>query len=687
MTTHACTQPGCTGHDRGRLLRRLRQPAVPAAAAAAARRLERQPERRPGAGGAGSVATSSAGLGDSPVDRLPRRPTGWPPPPSGPPGRAAAAVGVTRRLGTSSTRLRGARLGAGLTTVPAIPAVDAAKAILEDPQVPEDKRVCPSCGAAGRALARRPARAHRGLLPAVPQPVLVHAQAARPATSSAASTRWPAPRPRRARLGLPGPRPQRLRPLGGAQGPAQLRRPRRRGRRDRRAAVPGPGRAPADRRDLQLRHARGRRLHRHGVRRRHLAQGAAQGRGCGRRAAATTRCRSTRPSPTSSRSCRRSSTCTTSGLVYCDFKPDNIIQVGDAVKLIDLGGVRRLDDLDSAIYGTVGYQAPEVPEVGTVGGLRHLHHRPHAAGAVDGVPRLPAHVRRLAAAGGRRRRCSSSYDSLYRLLAKACAPDPADRFASADELRVQLLGVLREVVAAGDGAGRRGPALGVLRCCSTRPTVADDAAGLGPPAARCGSTTATRRPAGCAPSASTTRPPGWPCSRRRPRPPPRCGWPPAAPRSRPAAPTSSPRSVRDMLADDPWEWRAVWLSGLAALGADDAARRPGRVQRRLRPGARRARAQAGAGPGLRDQRRARRRRVALRHLRAHRRQLHRPGRVRPGPDPRPPRRPRRRAGRARPGAADQPRLHRGPAPAGPAAGRLGPGTARPRRRRWAASTP
>ena len=52
------------------------------------------------------------------------------------------------------------------------------------------------------------------------------------------------------------------------------------------------------------------------------------------------------------------------GLVYCDFKPDNLIQVGDAVKLIDLGGVRRIDDQDSAIYGTVGYQAPEVAEVG-----------------------------------------------------------------------------------------------------------------------------------------------------------------------------------------------------------------------------------------------------------------------------------------------------------------------------------
>ena len=38
-------------------------------------------------------------------------------------------------------------------------------------------------------------------------------------------------------------------------------------------------------------------------------------------------------------------------------------------------------------------------------------------------------------------------DSLYWLIAKCCAPDPADRFASADELRTQLLGVLRETVA------------------------------------------------------------------------------------------------------------------------------------------------------------------------------------------------------------------------------------------------
>ncbi len=42
------------------------------------------------------------------------------------------------------------------------------------------------------------------------------------------------------------------------------------------------------------------------------------------------------------------------GLVYCDFKPDNVIQTEEQLKLIDMGGVRRIDDEDSAIYGTIG---------------------------------------------------------------------------------------------------------------------------------------------------------------------------------------------------------------------------------------------------------------------------------------------------------------------------------------------
>lgn len=51
-------------------------------------------------------------------------------------------------------------------------------------------------------------------------------------------------------------------------------------------------------------------------------------------------------------------------LLYCDFKVDNAIQTEDQLKLIDMGAVRRMDDDESAIYGTVGYQAPEVAEVG-----------------------------------------------------------------------------------------------------------------------------------------------------------------------------------------------------------------------------------------------------------------------------------------------------------------------------------
>ena len=46
------------------------------------------------------------------------------------------------------------------------------------------------------------------------------------------------------------------------------------------------------------------------------------------------------------------------GLVYCDFKPDNFMIEDDDVKLIDMGGVRRVDDPGGDVYGTKGYSAP-----------------------------------------------------------------------------------------------------------------------------------------------------------------------------------------------------------------------------------------------------------------------------------------------------------------------------------------
>ena len=50
------------------------------------------------------------------------------------------------------------------------------------------------------------------------------------------------------------------------------------------------------------------------------------------------------------------------GLVYCDFKPDNVMLEGDDVKLIDMGAVRRIDDPHGDIYGTTGYKAPEADD-------------------------------------------------------------------------------------------------------------------------------------------------------------------------------------------------------------------------------------------------------------------------------------------------------------------------------------
>lgn len=48
-----------------------------------------------------------------------------------------------------------------------------------------------------------------------------------------------------------------------------------------------------------------------------------------------------------------------SGLVYCDFKPDNFMVEGDDVKLIDMGAVRQIGDPNGDVYGTRGYMSPE----------------------------------------------------------------------------------------------------------------------------------------------------------------------------------------------------------------------------------------------------------------------------------------------------------------------------------------
>jgi serine/threonine-protein kinase PknG len=48
------------------------------------------------------------------------------------------------------------------------------------------------------------------------------------------------------------------------------------------------------------------------------------------------------------------------GIAFCDFKPDNFMLEEGDVKLIDMGGVRRIDAEDGPIFYTAGYAAPEV---------------------------------------------------------------------------------------------------------------------------------------------------------------------------------------------------------------------------------------------------------------------------------------------------------------------------------------
>lgn len=262
------------------------------------------------------------------------------------------------------------------------------------------------------------------------------------------------------------------------------------------------------------------------------------------------------------------------GFIYCDFKPDNLIQVGDAIKLIDLGGVRRADDTESPIYGTVGYQAPEVPELGpsvasdiyTIGrtlAVLTFEFRGYQTQYATSLPpssQVPAFTR---------------YDAFYRLVAKACAEDPDDRFLTVEELRVQMLGVLRQVVFSGDGAS--GDSGGAVRAATQSahsqffepPAVATEALTwrelptLKPddhdPMVDWVSTVAAREPLNRfqeLADAPQTTPEVWLEQAR-------CAL--AAGR-----PDLLSKVTSAMLKADPWDWRAAWMLGLDALAREAA---------------------------------------------------------------------------------------------------------------------
>lgn len=151
------------------------------------------------------------------------------------------------------------------------------------------------------------------------------------------------------------------------------------------------------------------------------------------------------------------------GLCYNDLKPENIMATEEQLKLIDLGAVSRIESF-GFLYGTPGYQAPEIVRTGptvasdiyTVGrtlAALTLNLRTRKGRYVDGLPDEDPILK--------------TYDSFGRLLRRAIDPDPKRRFNSAEEMSSQLLGVLREVVAKDSGIPRPGLSTVFTRTRST----------------------------------------------------------------------------------------------------------------------------------------------------------------------------------------------------------------------------
>ncbi|WP_054813675.1 serine/threonine-protein kinase [Nocardia arizonensis] len=142
------------------------------------------------------------------------------------------------------------------------------------------------------------------------------------------------------------------------------------------------------------------------------------------------------------------------GLAYCDFKPANVMQTDEQLKLIDMGAVIAMDDGDSPIYGTVGYQAPEIARTGPTVATEIYTVGRTLAVLMMRIPERDGHFGPLPEPSAEP--LLATHDSLYRLLSRATDPRPDARFTSTEEMADQLTGVLREVLSAEDGTPRPG---------------------------------------------------------------------------------------------------------------------------------------------------------------------------------------------------------------------------------------
>ncbi|MEV6930616.1 tetratricopeptide repeat protein [Dactylosporangium sp. NPDC051485] len=141
------------------------------------------------------------------------------------------------------------------------------------------------------------------------------------------------------------------------------------------------------------------------------------------------------------------------GLLFCDFKPDNVIHTEERLKLIDLGAVRRIEDQVSPLWGTPGYQAPELAQAGaSIGSDIYTVGRTLAVLSFDFGGFSSTYVHSLPTPDDVE--LLRGQESYYRLLRRATDQDRTRRFSSAGEMAEQTRGVLREILSAADGVPR-----------------------------------------------------------------------------------------------------------------------------------------------------------------------------------------------------------------------------------------
>ncbi|MGV0740311.1 tetratricopeptide repeat protein [Mycobacterium syngnathidarum] len=136
------------------------------------------------------------------------------------------------------------------------------------------------------------------------------------------------------------------------------------------------------------------------------------------------------------------------GLVYNDLKPENIMLTEDNVELIDMGAVSGVGDF-GYIYGTKGFQAPEIVRTGpSIATDVYTVGRTLAKLTVD----LPNDTYAETLPARDEVPLFDRYESFYRLLVRATNPRPAQRFSSVDDMADQCRGVLHEILAEQTGS-------------------------------------------------------------------------------------------------------------------------------------------------------------------------------------------------------------------------------------------